>query len=147
MLPRRENANGSPVISRGIHVTNDLHDTQFLNTEKYWAEFEQSEIYQEMKMISEEGIDLAASRATDGTVERPAPVATRSPPRKGVRRETPRQVGNNNFIPPPRSSTTVSGGMGEVEVEDYIFEYLKVPSDELAASCSLPLHTIGVVHI
>ena len=134
MLSRRENANGSPVISRGIHVTNDLQDTQFLNTEKYWAEFEQSEIYQEMKMISDEGIDLAASRATDGTVERPAPVAIRSPPRKGARRETPSQVDDANFIPPARSNITISGGKGSVDVEDSIFEYFKVPSDEFASS-------------
>ena len=72
----------SPIVSRGLYVNSSLQETKFVNSEKYWKEFEQSELFQNMKMISDEGIDLDESRTTNHPIERPAPVAVRSPPRK-----------------------------------------------------------------
>jgi hypothetical protein len=118
----------SPIVSRGLYVNSSLQETKFVNSEKYWKEFEQSELFQNMKMISDEGIDLDESRTTNHPIERPAPVAVRSPPRKKNAEERKSVLGSGTTD--SSFNAAAFGGISKIPPEDSIFEFV---GDEVAS--------------
>ena len=83
---------------RTIASTMSSSQKSFVNSEKYWKSFEDSNLYKNLLMVSDEGVNLAEIRKTSRPVHRSPAPAYRSPTRKlRGRNNSTASNSNNNY--------------------------------------------------
>lgn len=73
---------GGQSMRRSIGLNRSSTQESFVNSEKYWKSYENSHLYKNLMMVSDEGVDLAETRKTSKPVHRSPAPAYRSPTRK-----------------------------------------------------------------
>ena len=84
---------------RTIASTMSSSQKSFVNSEKYWKSFEDSNLYKNLLMVSDEGVNLAEIRKTSRPVHRSPAPAYRSPTRKlRGRNNSTASNSDNNYL-------------------------------------------------